>query len=123
MIFTKKITCTIIVLFSLLIVGDLQAQGMAFGAKGGPVAAFGRGQQARNSALFALQGDLFIESLPAGNDYAVFAQAGYHTRGSASGRVFGITGGLNQSLRQLEFNNLALMYTYLHRPVLRQIRL
>ena len=33
--------------------------------------------------MFKYHGDLYIESLPAGNDFALFAQAGYHIKGSA----------------------------------------
>ncbi len=108
----KKSLYPILIFFALLIGSEIQAQGMAFGAKGGVAAAFGRGQLAHNSALFGIQGDLFIESLPAGNDHALFAQAGYHTRGSAARRLSGF-GSFNQAaFRQYEFNNLALSFGY-----------
>ena len=65
--------------------GGLQAQGFAFGAKGGLSVGFQKwGQQgSQRDPLMAYHGVAFIESAPEDNAFAVFAQAGYHVRGGA----------------------------------------
>ncbi len=76
-----------IILISFCFMTDLAAQGMAFGIKGGPLLGFQRGQGAQASALISYHGIAYIESLPPGNEYAFFLQAGYHKRGSARQRL------------------------------------
>jgi hypothetical protein len=79
----------------------LQAQGYAFGVKGG----LGIGQQkwntggaSSNNLLFKYQGSAFVESVSASDkgQSVLFAEIGYHTRGSAfryrSGVGFDLTG-------------------------------
>jgi hypothetical protein len=65
---------------------SLKAQSYTFGVKGGLVAGsqrWGDGTTYNNSLLFRYQGALFIESLPADGRSSLFAQIGYHIRGSA----------------------------------------
>ena len=61
---------------------DLSAQGFAWGVKGGPSMALQKWDQTERDPLFTYHGIAFIESLTDG-EVALFAQAGYHNRGSA----------------------------------------
>ena len=56
------------------------AQGSAFGIKGGPTMGFQKWNNYNQQPLFRYHGIVFIESL---GDNALFAQAGYHVKGSA----------------------------------------
>ncbi len=56
------------------------AQGSAFGIKGGPTMGFQRWNDFDQQPLFRYHGIVYIESL---GDNALFAQAGYHVKGSA----------------------------------------
>lgn len=107
------------VLFSitfLLFVSFLSAQeygGYYFGVKGGPIIGIQNWQGLSRQALFAWQGDIFLESLQAeGGNASMFGQLGIHQRGSAirntrfrsnsTGNPFGPPG------RNIIFNNLVL---------------
>lgn len=86
-------------------------QGFAFGPKGG----LSIGQQNfsgyQRDALFAYHGALFIESLSEANKNALFAQLGYHVRGSAVRipRHTNINGqDVAARTQKSEFGNLAL---------------
>ncbi len=60
------------------------AQGYVFGIKGGPsIGVQNWGNSFQRDPLFRYHGALFIESLPEGDQWSLFAQAGYHARGSA----------------------------------------
>jgi len=59
------------------------AQSYAFGVKGGLTTSFQKWNNYDRDALFAYHGIAFIESAPEDNAFAVFAQAGYHVKGSA----------------------------------------
>lgn len=62
----------------------LQAQGYAFGVKGGLTVGFQRWDQAfQRDPLYRYHGILFIESLADDDQFALFAQGGYHIKGSA----------------------------------------
>jgi len=63
---------------------SLGAQGYVFGIKGGP--SFGLqnwGNSFQRDPMIRYHGDVFIESLPEGDQWSLFAQVGYHARGSA----------------------------------------
>lgn len=62
---------------------DLSAQGYAWGIKGGPTMALQKWDQTERDPLFTYHGIVFIESLSQDNEVTVFAQGGYHNRGSA----------------------------------------
>ena len=60
------------------------SQGMAFGFKGGPSIGFQKWNTgSQRDALFAYHGIAFIESLAEQDEFAIFAQAGYHVKGGA----------------------------------------
>ena len=105
----KKILTIISLLIRFFLTGDLVAQGSAFGIKGGPIMGFQTGSGAQASAHISYHGIAFIESLPAGNTYAFFAQAGYHKRGSARRRLrFGNFNTTSVIPRAYDFTNVSL---------------
>mgnify|MGYP001226966141 CR=1 FL=1 len=88
------------------------AQGSAFGVKGGLSVGTQRGDNPyATDALFAYHGIAFIESLNEDSPFSLFAQAGYHVRGSArrNQRFINLNNGgfFNQSYN-FEIQNLAL---------------
>ena len=68
---------------SLLLSYSVHAQSFAWGIKGGLTTGYQKWENTPRDLLFKYHGALYIESLPAGNDFALFAQAGYHIKGSA----------------------------------------
>lgn len=68
---------------SFLLSYTIQAQSFAWGIKGGLTTGYQKWENTPRDLLFKYHGALYVESLPAGNDFALFAQAGYHIKGSA----------------------------------------
>jgi len=62
---------------------NLQAQSYAFGLKGGLLVGTQSWDGFERDVLLRYHGIAFIESAPEDNSYALFAQVGYHERGSA----------------------------------------
>lgn len=74
----------LIVLVCLISAHFVEAQSYAFGVKGGLTVGFQNWDNSfQRDALFRYHGIAFIESAPEGNQFALFAQAGYHVKGSA----------------------------------------
>lgn len=74
----------ILLLLSLFVGSQaLMAQSYAFGVKGGLTAGFQKWNNYDKDPLYAYHSIIFIESAPEDNQFAVFAQAGYHVKGSA----------------------------------------
>ncbi|MEM9916649.1 MAG: hypothetical protein AAF990_01060 [Bacteroidota bacterium] len=75
------------ILFSLFLmvysIGIAHAQGFAFGVKGGLTAGFQQWNNFERDPLLSWHGIAFIESLTEDNAFSLFAQAGFHNRGSA----------------------------------------
>jgi hypothetical protein len=117
----------IISIFSILPI-CLQAQGYAFGVKGGLTVGSQRWNQGGsydNSLLIKYHGAFYIESAPEDPTSVIFAQAGYHPRGSAFRyrRTVGvsISGGpveIPAFKQEFRFNNLALILGFKRRGVL-----
>lgn len=88
------------IILSLLILAALgaqgQAQGFAFGVKGGLTIGVQQWEGLEQDPLLKYHGITFIESITEGNAFGVFAQLGYHQKGSAI---------RNQFFRNI-FNNL-----------------
>jgi hypothetical protein len=78
-----------LILFYLLGFSNLQSQSFWFGVKGGGAMNFQSwgdgsfGGSVNRDPLFSLNGDLFIESYDEDKKGALYAQAGFHTRGSS----------------------------------------
>jgi hypothetical protein len=85
--------------------------GYFFGVKGGLCVGFQSWSGFEQDPLYKFNGDIFIESLTANNEFAVFAQIGYHVKGSAlRNRLFStIQGGFTRPpAREFLFNNAVL---------------
>lgn len=74
-----------LLLFSVFLVFSIGAwsQSFAFGVKGGLTLGLQKWSGMEMDPLAAYHGVVFIESLSEENKYALFAQAGYHVKGSA----------------------------------------
>jgi Outer membrane protein beta-barrel domain len=106
----------------------VKGQGYAFGVKGGLAIGSQRWNQGGsydNSLLFKYQGSIFIESAPEDPTSVMFAEAGYHVRGSAFRyrRSVGVTVSGSQVeipayTQEFRFNNLALILGFKRRGVL-----
>lgn len=81
-----------------------------WGVKGGLTAGFQQWNRGERQALMAYHGILFIESAPEDNAFAVFAQAGYHVKGSAVRyRAANINGSIfDARTDRYEYNNLSI---------------
>jgi hypothetical protein len=101
-------------LFSILLTGFLTpalAQSYAFGLKGGPSLGFQRWQESNRNVLWVYHLAGFIESAPEGGGGSMYAQAGYHVRGSAirfQSIQFGSGRFLGQRTDEFRYNNASL---------------
>ncbi len=89
-----------------------QAQSYAFGLKVGPTVGFQKWSGFDVGALYRYHGALFIESAPEENLFSVYAQAGYHLKGSALRYQRGFTIGgnpYNPPAQEFIFKNIALI--------------
>lgn len=100
---------------SLLFLIPAGAQGFAYGVKGGLTIGTQRWDNSLSrDPLFAYHGIAFVESAVEDNSTGIFAQLGYHVKGSAI-RQFATTVQTNQGLIDIparqngfEFNNISL---------------
>ena len=102
-----------IVLLGVLTLGSFFAfgQGFYFGAKGGLSVGFQNWSGLEQDPLFSYHGDVFIENKTEGNQFAVFAQLGYHVKGSAlrNRSYINSVGTYNRPpAREFRFNNVVL---------------
>ena len=95
-----------LVAIALFITYALPAQSFWFGPKVGPSIGLQKWNQFDQDPLFAFHGALFIESHDPDSPGSVYAQLGYHTRGSAI-RVININNSVTFS-NSFKFNNLSL---------------
>jgi len=72
------------------------AQGFYFGVKGGPLLGFQQWDGFQQNVLLSYYGSLSIESIADPGEFVLFAQSGYHQKGSAlrGGRATDINGNL-----------------------------
>ncbi|MCB0560653.1 MAG: hypothetical protein KDD09_16975 [Phaeodactylibacter sp.] len=77
----KKIVLSLLILAAMGSQG--LAQGSAFGIKGGLTIGLQQWEGFQQDPLFKYHGIVFIESLTEDNAFGVFAQLGYHQKGSA----------------------------------------
>jgi len=99
-------------LFAIFFISSLNAQSYAFGVKGGLTLGLQKWDNFEQDPLFKYHGIAFIESAPEENRFAIFAQLGYHVKGSAirnrnvinrvNGNVFRL------STREFQFRNISL---------------
>ena len=74
LLFSLAISCAFLV---------LEAQTFAWGLKGGLLIGTQKWENIQRDPLLKYHGILFIESVPENNAFALFAQSGYHIKGSA----------------------------------------
>lgn len=103
----------IIFFLFLFFASFLQAQSYYFGPKLGSSIGFQRWENFQQSPLFSYHGALFIESYSEDNEMnSLFAQLGWHNRGSAyrNQRIINIGDGLQYTLptKNFIFNNIVL---------------
>lgn len=98
---------------------QLSAQSYAVTVKGGPSIGYQRWDEGNRNALWAYHFALGIEGAPKGGGGAMYAQGGYHVRGSAIRfrpvSFHGLT--LNQRTDKFEFNNLSIQLGFKNRDV------
>jgi hypothetical protein len=99
--------------FSLMLIlvtfADVNAQSFVFGPKFGPLIGNQQWQGFQRDPLFDFHGMLFIESYSEDNDGSLFAQLGYHRRGSALRNIaYNTALGFRPSSRAFRFNNIVL---------------
>lgn len=91
-----------------------RAQSYAFGVKGGPSLCFQRWGEGNRDVLWAHHATVFIESAPPISQGVIYAQAGYHVRGSALrfqainvNNIF-----LGQRTDEFRYNNLSVAFGF-----------
>lgn len=67
----------------ILFTFSLNAQGFAWGLKGGLLVGLQKWEGFTRDPLIKYQGSMYIESLPEDNEFSLFAQGGLHIKGSA----------------------------------------
>ena len=100
-----KSTRLIITLLSCLIAIPMFSQSFYFGPKAGIGINTQQWNNFERDPLFSFFGDVFIESYAEGSTSSLFAQLGYHTRGSAI-RFSSFNSGFQSN--SFKFNNLVL---------------
>ncbi|MEM6317648.1 MAG: hypothetical protein AAF960_08255 [Bacteroidota bacterium] len=78
---TKRFLC--LLSFAFFTTSLLQAQSFAWGVRGGLLVGLQKWEGFQRDPLLKYSGNVFIESVPEGNAFALFAQAGLHLKGSA----------------------------------------
>lgn len=103
----KKLIFAIFFICSLTFTSE--AQSFIFGPKIGPSLSFQRWNSISRDVLFAYNAGIFIESYDEGSKGSLYAELGYHQRGSSERSTFsGNAGGLFQQRQAFRFNNIAL---------------
>ncbi|MFT5386605.1 MAG: hypothetical protein ACI8VT_003751 [Saprospiraceae bacterium] len=106
----KKYTLLLVGLFFAIQISS--AQSYAFGVKGGLTTSFQKWDNFQRDPLFSYHGIAFIETAPEENKFAVFAQIGYHVKGSAIRNrnfVNVVTGTVSKPpTTKFKFNNISL---------------
>ncbi len=96
----------ILLLFPL---GQSHGQGYVWGPKGGLSMGLQQWENYQREPLFAGHGALYIESLTKDNEFSLYAQAGYHVRGSAIRFTYrSLQGDLIRRADNMSFQNLGL---------------
>lgn len=97
------------IIFILLLTGTTFGQSYVFGLKGGPILGIQNWSGFQRNPLIDAHGIFSIESWEEDDPNVLFAQIGYHTRGSSLRQVFRNPNiGLNPQTRAFRFRNLAL---------------
>lgn len=100
----------LLLFFTLGLLTDLSGQSFAFGFKGGlTIGTQDWGENFERDALFRYHAIAFIETMEEDNAFNLFAQAGYHVKGSGiRTNFFTLDGDRRQLVTPFVFNNLSL---------------
>ena len=103
----------LLIVLTLSLTMPLFSQGYAFGIKGGLTVGTQKWDNTLSrDALFSYHGIAFIESISDADEFALFAQAGYHVKGSAIRNrnfVNALTGNVfRPDAQAFKFNNISL---------------
>ncbi|MEM0994185.1 MAG: hypothetical protein AAGI49_14190 [Bacteroidota bacterium] len=102
----------LLLLAVLLLAGfTTQAQSYAFGVKGGLTVGIQNWSGFEQDPLFKYHGIVYVESAPEDNAFALFAQAGYHVKGSAIRNRFAsniINNQIVRFTREFQFRNVSI---------------
>jgi hypothetical protein len=112
----RNITVALLLVFATMCLPAQDIGGFVYGLKGGLCMGLQKWNNVEKDVLFAYSGLAYIESLPSDGKFSVFAQTGYHVRGSAvRARVYNFVDpitNMNRSVRPrtrtFEFNNISL---------------
>lgn len=108
--YTIKLTGLSLLLI-LICLQDIQSQSFVFGPKIGPSLGFQRWSNSQNrGALMAFHGAFFIESYEEDQASSLYAEVGFHQRGSSEVATFNALtpNAAFRSRQRFEFNNLSL---------------
>ena len=105
----KKAILLLVTMF--LLTGTSMAQSRAYSVKGGLTIGTQQWEGVDRDPLFSYHGAASIESVPEDNSFALFAQLGYHVKGSAWRNTFftGPTGDISISSQKFKYENVALL--------------
>jgi len=105
----KKTVLLFVTMF--LLTGVSIAQSRAYSVKGGLTIGTQQWEGIDRDPLFSYHGAASIESVPEDNSFALFAQLGYHVKGSAWRNTFfsGPTGNISVSTQKFEYKNVSLL--------------
>ena len=101
-----------ILIITCAVVGLSNAQSRAYTVKGGLTTGFQKWGNVDQDPLFSYHGAVLMESVPEGDAFGLFAQLGYHVKGSAwRNAVFSnpTNGGVSIFTRKFKFQNIALV--------------
>ncbi|HFA52250.1 MAG TPA: hypothetical protein ENJ95_24795 [Bacteroidetes bacterium] len=105
-----KFKILLFLLFSICASGAMQGQGYYFGVKGGMTLGVQKWNSFERDPLIKYHGIAFIESLDDTGQFSLFAQAGFHQKGSAirNRNFFDRNGNLFRPSYEFIFNNISL---------------
>lgn len=105
----KKYITTLV--FGLLVCVTYGQGGYVFGIKGGPTLAIQQWNAFERDPLLRYHGDIFIESLDDANQFTLFAQGGYHVKGSSIRFDFVPigTGSIRRLTDNFQFRNISVV--------------
>ena len=102
----------VFVFIGLIIFQDIQSQSYAFGLKGGATVGFQKWQGFQRDPLYKYHAIAFIETADEDSPFALFAQIGYHVKGTANrfnNATFSIQGrDYRPPTQNFEFNTISL---------------
>ena len=110
---TQLLRSTTKIVLLLLLTFSASAQDTAFGIKGGPLLGVQQWNNFQQDVLISYHGIVFVETVEEDDAFNLFAQAGYHVRGSAlrNRQAFNFNGDIfSVPTQNFEFRNVSLTF-------------